>query len=193
MRLFIGVELDESQRTACAAVARDLQTRWRSARVRMDVRWIPESNLHITLWFLGHMVERKAAAVQDALAIPWQRAPFAFILAGAGAFPASGPPRIVWVGVSHGADALAGVYTDLAARLEPLGFEPERRAYHPHVTIGRVRDVRPADARKVRGILAGVTVPGASADVRALTVFRSHQSPAGSRYEALLRVPLKGC
>ena len=191
MRLFIGVELQPSQRAACAAVTRDLQARVREARVRGDVRWIAESNLHITLWFLGHLDERRGAAVQDSLVRPWSLASFAFSIGGVGAFPPSGPPRILWVGVPDGAHGLRAIYTDLSHRLEPLGFEPERREYHPHVTIGRLKDIRPSDARRIRAVLASTATIAAPGEVRALTLFRSHQSSAGSRYEALLRVPLK--
>ena len=192
MRLFLGVELDDRLRAACAAAAARLDGRLR-ARVRLDVRWVPEDNLHITLWFLGHVPDERVPAIVDRVQAPWDAAAFSLVVSGAGIFPPSGPPRIVWLGVSDGADALSGLYRALTPRLTPLGFQPERRAYHPHVTIGRVKDGDGGTGRKARAVAAAADVRPGSQDVRFVTLFESRLSPAGARYAPLLRVPLKGC
>lgn len=193
MRLFVGVELDDPVRAACAAAARDLEERLRRARANIAVRWIPEQNLHITLWFLGNVGDEKAAAISDHLRAAWDIGAFSVTVAGAGAFPPSGPARIFWLRVTDGADPLTHLYRELASRLGPLGFEPERRPYHPHITIGRVKDANSVASRKARAALAAADVRPGSSRVRSLTVFQSRLSPGGARYEPLLRVPLKGC
>ena len=192
MRLFVGVELDDAQRAACARAASDLQRHLAGLR-RFSARWIPEENLHITLWFLGETKEEPAVRLTDALGSAWHVEPFNLTIAGAGAFPTSGPPRILWFGVSEGADALASTYRELAARFAPLGYEAERRPYHPHVTIGRVKEADRLGSRKARNVLRQFVVRAGSRRVTAVTLFQSRTSPHGARYEPLLRVPLKGC
>src|SRR5687767_3131951 len=170
MRLFLGVELDDALRGACAAAAARLGDRLR-AEARLDVRWVPEENLHVTLWFLGHLPDERVPAIVERVREPWDTAPFALTISGAGIFPPSGPPRIVWLGVADGADALSGLYRALVPRLGPLGFEPERRAYHPHVTIGRAKDGDRAAGRKARAVAAAAGLRPGSQDVRFVTLF----------------------
>jgi RNA 2',3'-cyclic 3'-phosphodiesterase len=192
VRLFVGVELDDAQRTACAAAAAELQRQLVGLR-RFSVRWIAGENLHITLWFLGELKEEAAVRVMEALEAPLSVEPFTLTIDGAGAFPPAGPPRIVWLGVSEGAAPLEETYRDLTVRFGPIGFEPERRAYHPHVTIGRVKEADRGASFKARDVLRQFDVVARSRRVTDITLFRSRLSPHGSRYEPLLRVPLKGC
>lgn len=193
MRLFVGVELDDHVRAACAVAALDLQERLRRARANLAVRWIAEPNLHITLWFLGEVPDDKTAAIADALRLAWSTAAFTLTVSGSGAFPTSGAPRIVWLGVTEGGDRLADLYQELAVRLMPLGFEPERRSYQPHLTLGRVKEAGRTSWRTARSALTREAPRYGSCQVRAVTLFRSRLSPTGARYEPLLRVPLKKC
>jgi RNA 2',3'-cyclic 3'-phosphodiesterase len=192
VRLFVGVELDDAQRGACATAIGALQRQLGRLR-SLSVRWIADENLHITLWFLGELKDDAAERVMEAMRSPWTLAPFTFTIAGGGAFPPSGLPRIVWLGVTEGAASLEDAYRDLAARFAPLGYEAERRPYHPHVTIGRVKDADRMGARKVRDVLRELEFTTGSQRVTAVTLFRSRLSPQGARYEPLLRVPLQGC
>lgn len=188
MRLFAGVELAPEVRSACAAAAAEMASRLREAGVRIAVRWTPEQNLHFTLWFFGEVEEGTGAGIAAALAEPWALPKFQVIIGSAGAFPPSGPPRILWLGLLRGQESFAALHRELARRLAPLGFPAERRPYHPHVTIGRVKETR--DAARVRAILQATAMRPQPMDVGAVTLFQSRLSPVGSVYEPLLRVPL---
>ncbi len=193
MRLFLGVELEAPLRADCAAAARELAAGFRRVRANVEARWIPEENLHVTLWFLGNQSDERLLAISKQLAVPVPIEPFALTIAGAGAFPPSGPARILWLGIDDGAVRLRGIYGELARRLAPLGFEAERRPYHPHITIARVKQATSSDSRKARDLLASSHLRLGPGRVESLTLFQSRLSPGGARYEALLRVPLKGC
>ena len=192
MRLFVGVELDDEVRAACAGAARVAEERLRGAGAP-SIRWIPPENLHITLAFLGHLAESKTDSIVGALGGDWAAEEFPFGLAGAGAFPPSGPPRTLWVGVGQGSERLGELYRGVAERLSGVGIEPERRPYHPHITIGRVKHASRGAARRVRVVLEAVRVANASGRVNSVTLFESRLSSIGARYERLLRVPLKAC
>lgn len=184
MRLFIGVELSDHVKRRAAEIADALRE---TLGPRAHARWIPAENLHITLWFIGEVDDERGAAITNALNRPFGVAPFDLELRGAGAFPPSGPPRVFWIGAGRGGESMLALYSDLAARLKPLGFEPERRAYSAHLTIARVKDAR---SRDVRSVLKRIDADAGSCRIAAVTLFRSRLSPKGASYEPLVRVPL---
>jgi RNA 2',3'-cyclic 3'-phosphodiesterase len=190
MRLFVGVELDDRVREAAAAIGESLR---RELGQRVDARWVPPENLHITLWFLGEVDESRVESTMDALTRRFDEAAFDVEIAGLGAFPPSGPPRVLWLGVTSGANPLARVHAELARRLEPIGYEPERRAYSAHLTIARVKNVsRGVSAREIRSLLeAHHPADAGRCRIEGVTVFRSRVSSKGATYEALQRVRLK--
>ena len=190
MRLFIGVDLEPPARAAAAAVSDQLRTELQRVDPDFTARWIPPANLHITLWFLGEVADDPAEAVMAALRRPLPDSSFPLVLRGCGAFPRSGPPRVLWVGVSRGADEMQGLYGGLADRLVPLGFSREQRPYAPHLTLARVKESGRGTARAIRQLLAGTPADCGTSAVTAVTLFRSRLSPRGAAYEPILRVPL---
>jgi RNA 2',3'-cyclic 3'-phosphodiesterase len=189
VRLFVGLELDERVRTAAAVVAARLETRLSEVARGFRARWIPDSNLHITVWFFGEIAEDAAAVLIEQLRAPLRVSPFELAVRGCGAFPRSGPPRVLWIGTAEGKAAMVDAYAAVVRRLATLGYLPEAREYSPHVTLARVRD--PGDAaRAVCQVLAGDAADCGRTVVDALTLFRSRLSPHGAVYEPLLRVPL---
>jgi RNA 2',3'-cyclic 3'-phosphodiesterase len=189
MRLFVAVELPRAVRAAAGAAGRRLAATL--APLRIDARWIPEGNLHITLWFLGEVPQTRLDALREACREPLAITPFVIRLGGVGMFPPSGPPRVIWMGVIDRKDGLEALHAELSARLSPLGFEPDRRPFNPHLTLARIR-ARPPRASWVaaRQAVATQAIDAGSSPVEAVTLFRSHLSPQGSAYESLLRVPL---
>jgi RNA 2',3'-cyclic 3'-phosphodiesterase len=192
MRLFIGVDLPEDLKNRAAAAASRLRERIARVAPEARVRWVMPSNLHVTVWFLGEVREPRIEALIDALKKPLAARSFILEVAGAGAFPPSGPPRGIWFGLEAGRDGLAAIHDELRLRLIPLGFEPEKRPYAPHVTIARIKtkDVRPAEAASMRRALRDATGDLGTCEVRSATLFASRATQTGSQYEALLQLPL---
>ncbi|MEN3340576.1 MAG: 2,3-cyclic 3-phosphodiesterase [Acidobacteriota bacterium] len=189
MRLFVGVEIDDVVRRRAAAIA---DAAGKLLSDDLVVRWIAPENLHITLWFLGEVPDPRAASVLTALARPFDIPPFPLALGGIGAFPSSGLPRVVWLGVRDGDAGLAALHREIGARLEPLGFAAEPRPFAAHLTLGRVKGARPGTApRAVRERWRELAADAGECAVAAVTVFRSRLSPRGAVHEALLRVPLQ--
>jgi 2'-5' RNA ligase len=185
VRLFVAAEPAESVRIAAAACALRLRRRLEAAGAGSGLRWVPAENLHLTVWFLGEVSDARATAVLESLA-PRMHAPaFDLRLAGFGAFPPSGPPRVLWIGVAQGVGELARAHDEVGERLAPWGFAPEGRAYSAHLTIARVKEPPRGAAR-----LALREAIAVDRCVDALTVFRSRTSSHGATYEPLLRVPL---
>ena len=192
MRLFVAVEPSPPVRAAAVACAARLRDRLRRAGADHGIRWVPEQNLHLTVWFLGEVSDARSAAVLDALRTPVAVPPFDLHLAGAGAFPPSGPPRVLWMGVSRGIEQLSRAHDEIGARLVPWGFAAEGRAYSAHLTLARVKEPPHGAARAaIRDILRDEAADAGTCRVTALTVFRSRTAPSGAVYEPVLRVPLE--
>jgi 2'-5' RNA ligase len=85
---------------------------------------------------------------------------------------------------------LISLYGELRDRLVQLGYEAERRPFSPHLTVARVKDMNRADIPPVRAALAQASAALDPFTAASVTLFRSHTSPSGARYESLLRVPL---
>jgi 2'-5' RNA ligase len=188
--LFIGIELDDAVTARAGDAALELKARLGALAPGFTARWIDRANLHVTLWFIGEVADSRAAAITGALGSPFDVGPFRLEVGGCGAFPPSGAPRVLWIGITRGIEPMRDLYGRIENRLRPLGFPAERRPYTPHLTIARVKDPGRAPGRLIRQtITAAPAVCGESA-VSAVTLFRSRLSPRGAAYEPLLRVPL---
>ena len=153
MRLFIGIELPDALKSSAAAAAHRIREHIARDAPGAQMRWVPPGNLHITIWFLGEVSEPRVEALPRSLKEPLEARPFTLRVGGAGAFPPSGAPRAVWLGLVAGREGLLAVHDQLRPRLLPLGFEPENRPFSPHLTIARVKDIRPSHAAALRQVL----------------------------------------
>ncbi len=114
-------------------------------------------------------------------------------ITGFGVFPSSGPPRVIWMGAGSGADGLVSLHAELAGRLTVLGDERERRAFHPHVTVARMKErASRRGAEALRRAVRDLEVGAGLSSVEAVTLFRSRLSQRGAACEAVVRVPLAG-
>lgn len=187
MRLFVAAEIDDAAR----AVAEEAGLAARLATgPALKARWVRPENMHLTIRFIGHVSDERASSILAALTPPLAAAPVDVELAGCGVFPGAGSPRVIWIGLARGLPGLAALHAEFDRRLEPFGFEPERRPFRAHLTLARVTECPRAAARAVRAAVASVRPPPVVVRVSHATIFQSHLSPKGPRYESLARVPL---
>jgi 2'-5' RNA ligase len=174
LRLFVALDLPADARAALAA--------WADAAAPAAVRRVPAANLHVTLAFLGVRDEEDAAAA-GALLTGLARPLGALRSAGALWLPPR-RPGVLTVALRADRD-LSSLQADLVAGLESaIGFDPERRPFRPHVTVGRVPRGTRIDPRRA------LDPPGPELAFApaALTLYRSHTGAGGARYEPLVCV-----
>lgn len=114
----------------------------RLARLDDALRPPRTDDFHTTVQFLGDTAEEDVAKIGGALAEAARLVePVAVSYGGLGAFPTPARARVVWAAVREvdAEGALAELAGLVGESLAGLGYPPERRAFHPHVTIGRVR------------------------------------------------------
>ncbi|HEV2756715.1 MAG TPA: RNA 2',3'-cyclic phosphodiesterase [Actinomycetota bacterium] len=174
LRLFTAVVVPEPQLTWLDEAVAEL-------RPLPGARWAPVENQHVTLNFLGWVpaedLERVVERV-DAVA-PLHRASNA-ALGGLGAFPRERRARVLWAGIDDPTGLLAGLAADLGDELRAVGYEPEERAYTPHLTLARFKT-----PRSLTGLLPALPPPPGTFPIDRVTLFRSRLSPSGSRYEVV--------
>jgi 2'-5' RNA ligase len=183
MRLFVAVNLPPDVRERLGAV----QDRLR--RAQADVSWVRVENLHITLKFLGETEEKRLDRIRDVLAeVGRACAPFSLQVTGVGSFGGR-VPRVVWAGVSEGADCLTRLAGQVESGLARVGFAKEKRSFSAHLTLGRVRSPRNTEAL----LTALHEFSAEKFGTLVATEFQLMQSelrPTGSVYTMLERFPL---
>lgn len=135
VRSFVALDTPEAVRIAIL----DVQSRLKLSGA--DVRWEPPEKFHATIKFLGNVDEALLPAV--VMAIQQSLKSFhAFEVAYThlGCFPSMKRPRIIWAGCANIDGTLRRTKEALDHALLTYGFEEEERDFHPHITLGRVRN-----------------------------------------------------
>ena len=112
--------------------------------------WSPSDQYHLTLRFIGDPAPLTLYEIDRALR-EVRAAAFHLDLKGTGHFPLRGDPETLWVGARVGAtareeephDPLLRLRHRVESALSRAGLAAEGRKFHPHVSIARVKHVRP--------------------------------------------------
>jgi 2'-5' RNA ligase len=141
MRLFFAVDLDEPVRVRAGRILDHLRARFERDSVELGraVKWVRPENLHLTLHFLGELDAGRADEILAMMREPLGEGAFSLEFDGLGMFPASGPPRVLWLGVATGQEALGRLHAELGHRLERLSIPTDRRPLSAHLTLARFR------------------------------------------------------
>lgn len=144
-RCFVAVDLPDKVKEALAAMQEELKV-WPGS-----VKWVEQRNFHLTLKFLGDITGPVIKEVQSALEkAAGPHTCFTVYMTGAGAFPSVRNPRVIWAGIDDPGRKLGKLWTDIERVLVKNGFEPEKKSFSPHLTLGRVKDMQPPNERKDR-------------------------------------------
>ncbi len=174
-RLFVGIDLPHD----CKAVLAELDPRIRG------LRWLPESQIHLTMSFLGDVDETKQGVLEESLRqvhVP----PFFLPLSGMGSFNARGRPSVVWVGIGHGHPHLFALHRKIQDAVIHAGLEPDLKPFHPHVTVARVRDLSRQSLQPFLRKFAETEF--GMFNVTGFTLYSSVLSPEGANHKPEIQV-----
>ncbi len=148
-----------------------------------DLKLVEIQNIHITIRFLGNITPGTAERIfQDMKTV--QFSPFNVQIKGVGAFPNIRYPRVVWAGITEGANELRDVFNQLEPKLRALGFAPDPKGFSAHLTIARVRSGR--NKAQLSNFLAENTnYEFGPIKVECLRLKQSDLSPKGPVYSTL--------
>ena len=151
-----------------------------------DFRWQDDEQLHLTLRFVGEVERPIANDLADALSRV-RANHFELRIAGVGRFEQRSSGAL-WAGVEPKAPVAA-----LAAKIErvcqQVGLDPERRTFHPHITLARWKGRRSREVGNFIERHGGLT--SAPFEVERFILFESRLSRHGARYEEMAGFPLE--
>jgi RNA 2',3'-cyclic 3'-phosphodiesterase len=183
-RLFVALDLPEPLRSGIEA--------WGRRELRdPGLRPVPRDFLHITLAFLGHRPEREIGPLAEILGGIEGPRP-SVELDQPVAKPSLRRARLFALPArSPGAVALQA---ELERKLvEKRLYEPEKRAFWPHVTVARVRSPKKGGKQQAEVLGPPGRLPQAllqATSCRRVTLYRSELQPQGAKYTPLAQVEL---
>ncbi len=187
IRTFVAIETPPDVRRRAAA----LVERLRGSPAK--VRWTELDSMHWTLNFLGDVDDTEIPAICAAVAeAAAPLASFDLEVRGVGAFPTTGRPRTLWLGVGDGEEQMVLLQSALVDRLERLGFRAEARRYRPHLTLGRVRDSSVGLDELAALVEQNSDTIAGSMPVDEVVVFSSRLERTRAVHERLGAGPLRG-
>ena len=184
VRAFIAVDISGEARDALAGVAKRLQEQGVSG-----VRWVRPEGIHLTLKFLGDIESAMVGRVMEGIESACEgTAPFKLGLSRPGAFPSSKSPRVAWVGLKGDLDLLERLQGRIDREMHSAcGFPEERRAFTPHLTLGRMRENASGEERRRMGeaLVRATLEDGVWWQVKEVYLIRSTLTPSGAVYDIL--------
>ena len=183
-RTFIAIPIGEEMRQLIRTLYSEIP------ELRENIRLVPAENVHLTLKFLGDTDETQipviSAAITKAVA---DISRFQFICDKSGVFPNQRNPRVLWLGISDGAEQVCRLAQRIETALEEIGFPPENRDFKAHLTIGRLKDPR----RKITGLehFLNYEINPTIIPVENVIFYESNLTSGGAIYTRLSVVQLK--
>lgn len=188
MRTFIAINLEPEIKRTLSLLIQELGLQ---DKERRSIKWVRKEGMHLTLKFLGEIKEDKVSQIENVLKNTVKNfSPFSIKIKGTGSFPSGKKnPRVFWVGVKDEKNIKA-LHALVEDEMEKLGFPKERREFHPHLTLGRVKIF--SDFGHILNLLDQYKERHfGEMMVKKITFFRSILKPSGAEYSVLSEFELK--
>ena len=151
----------------------------------LNLRWVHPENIHLTLTFLGDVPVEDLQEVKHVIGEVARRQDVLSLEAkGLGVFPTVKKARVLWSGIHGDVIRLNSLQTTLDQSLAAIGFEPEKRSFRGHLTLGRFKGR--VDGKRLVAMISEfgsyASPPFAS---ERLILFKSDLKPSGAVYTEL--------
>lgn len=184
-RLFVALDLPDDVRAGLVA--------WqRTALADPALRVVRPEALHMTLVFLGYQAEKDVKAIAKAAFDVGAHAPAVELHTDPVGVPRGNRPRLI--ALAANSDETVGLQEQIEERLVEAGFyEPEKRAFWPHLTVARVKPEAPGSRKPA--LIRTRPHPLPEHMFRffrptRLVLFKSHLRRTGAEYEPLAELEL---
>jgi len=183
IRTFIAFDTPEPIKEKMLALQSELKAS------NADVRWEPKEKFHATIKFLGNVDENQLPNVIKTIEeVSSAHSLFDVTYQNLGVFPNKKYPRVIWIGCENPSEKLQHLKDALDGALVPYGFEVEKRQFHPHITLGRVKSLR--GLKYLTPMLENLTFEPQSTSINEILVMKSTLKPQGSEYEIVKTIYL---
>lgn len=179
-RVFLAVDLPAAIKDLIGSELRAVRRLARDCRLKLT--WINEDSLHLTLAFVASVDPSGLDDISSVMtSVAKDTRHFDLGLGGGGAFPSLREPSILWIGVTHGAQALTALAQETQSGVASIGYPQAPRPFTPHLTIARSR--RTQDVGAVVAAASALALP--PFQVSEVVLFRSHLSANQPHYERI--------
>ncbi len=182
IRAFIALETPEAIKQFASNVQGELKQRY-----NCRIAWTKAQGIHLTLKFLGNIPEDLVDDIGYALEQELSTMKsFELALDRPGVFGGRNP-RVLWIGFKPSME-LDILNKLVEASVSKFGFAPEKRKFHPHLTLGRVRD--PAGTRELVEYFKRMRISSMRFQAEKIVFYRSELKPSGAEYYRLKTINL---
>ena len=186
IRAFIAIDLPAALLDEIGRLQDDLKDRTKG------IRWVKSGNIHLTLKFLGDMPSELLDELGEILASVCRgQAPLELSMGEPGGFPNMERPRVIWLGLLGELEKLDALVREIDEGCYSLGLPREKRAFLPHLTLGRVKDWRKISADLADLLGSAKAARAGRFAVNAVHLYRSDLTRDGAIYTKLKSFPLK--
>lgn len=187
IRTFIAADVPGSIRACAEKQIAALQ------RAGADFRWVKPDNMHLTLRFLGNIVDREipelCGVVTEAIR---SMEPVLVDVRGLGAFPDNHHPKVIWMGLGPDLRELQELHQRIGLGLKKMGFPLEKGDYRPHLTLGRIPTGTEVDDPVADWIAEHAETPFGTFEIDQVIVYSSFQEREGPTYTPMATIDLEG-
>lgn len=130
MRVFFAIELEESLKEYLYSLQQEI------IKYTKKGVFTRKDNFHITVKFMGELEKSQVLAISKVMhLIPKEEQTVEITTNGLGCFQ-RGLKSILWLGIEKN-PKLYKLQKKLDEIIETFGYEPDNKAYQPHITLGR--------------------------------------------------------
>jgi 2'-5' RNA ligase len=195
MRLFIGLDIDESIRERIERFLEGVRG------FAPDARWVRPESLHVTLKFIGEKPDDEVSKIHQVLSTI-EAGAFEISFGGYGFFPTPKSARVFWIGL-NASDRLPQLANTIDDAVASIGISQETHAFRPHLTLARGTggsgaphkqkgDRANRSFQRLQEKLAALSTPEfGSTTTREFFLYQSKLGPGGSRYTKIAGFALK--
>jgi 2'-5' RNA ligase len=183
IRAFVALEISDEVRDGLERIKDGL---W-SPELR--VKWVEPHNMHLTILFLGDILESQAREFAGLLEqVARFTDPFQYDVEKIGFSGSHTSPRMVWAGVPKPSE-LMDLHMRVLGVAKQVGLAVEKRPFKAHLTLGRFRPSSGtnrlvARVKELAGAQFGTVL------VDSLLFYKSTLTPQGPIYTVMKRVKL---
>ena len=188
LRLFIAIPIPEPVRDEIIRVQQELQP----LVPRNVVRWARPDQFHLTLRFLGDVPADGVEDLKKSVGAVCRNArPLSLRAEGVGFFPNPRSPRVIWVGINDQEGRLGDLQKQIETVAGQFSSEPGEKNFTGHVTLGRLKNPRPADTRDLAARAQSLEKRlFGEWPAHEIEIIRSELSPAEARHTSLAVIRL---
>lgn len=183
LRLFLAVTIDSQPLVAKL-------TQFQEQFDFQGIKLVEPNLFHFSIYFLGDTSTDLVSDLEEIIS-SINVAPFTAIIKGSGVFRNLQNITVIWAGLTTGTDELNSIKNQMLDPLEKIGFQLNTRSSSHHLTLARVKFLKPDVKKQVQSIITANTEKDfGSQEITQVHLMQSTLTPTGPIYRSLFHKDL---